>query len=116
MPLSGRAFLLFAIVMSTSAAAAAPVGPALPGRLPPDVVPVHYDIAVDPDAARLTFTGSETVTLSVLRPTRTIMMNAAELTVDTPTGNVVPDGGEEITITSSHRPETCGEYVTGALH
>ena len=92
MPLSGRAFLLFAIVMSTSAAAAAPVGPALPGRLPPDVVPVHYDIAVDPDAARLTFSGSETVTLSVLRPTRTIMMNAAELTVDKPLldGTVAP--------------------------
>jgi aminopeptidase N len=72
--------LSLAFTFATSATAA-PVGPALPGRLPPEVVPLHYDIAVDPDAAHLTFSGSETITVSVLRPTRTIVMNAADLTV-----------------------------------
>ena len=75
--------LSLAATLATSAtsAIAVPIGPALPGRLPPEVVPLHYDIAVDPDAAHLTFSGRETVTVSVLRPTRTIVMNAADLTV-----------------------------------
>jgi aminopeptidase N len=79
-----RHLLLSLAVLLATSATAAPVGPALPGRLPPEVVPLHYDIAVDPDAAHLTFRGTETVTVSVLRPTRTIVMNAADLTVDKP--------------------------------
>ena len=84
MPMFGRAVLLLAIVLSAKVVAGVPVEPSLPGRLPPEVVPVHYDIAVDPDAAHLTFTGSETIMVSVLRPTRTIVMNAAELTIEKP--------------------------------
>ena len=80
MPLSGR-FLPFLILLLSVKAIAIPIGPALPGRLPPEVVPVHYDMAVDPDAARLTFSGSETIAISVLRPTRTIVMNAADLAI-----------------------------------
>ena len=85
---SGRFLPFFAVLLSTSAHAATPVGPQLPGRLPPDVVPVHYDMRVDPDAAHLVFSGSETITISVLRPTRTIVMNAADVTV----GKALLDG------------------------
>jgi len=73
--------LPFLIVLLSANAAAIPVGPRLPGRLPPEVVPVHYDMKVDPDAAHLSFTGSETITVSVLRPTRWIVMNAADLAI-----------------------------------
>ena len=79
---SGRLMPFLAVLLSTSAFAATSVGPRLPGRLPPEVVPLHYDMRVDPDAARLVFSGSETITVTVLRPTRTIVMNAADLTVD----------------------------------
>ena len=51
------------------------------GRLPANVVPLHYDIRVDPDAKALTFTGSETVTIAVAAPSRTITLNAAELKI-----------------------------------
>ena len=50
--------LLLATV-STPALAAA--------RLPTDVVPVSYDITVDPDAQKLTFTGTETVNVKIGR-------------------------------------------------
>jgi aminopeptidase N len=92
MPQSGRFLPLLAVLFSAKAIAATPVGPALPGRLPPEVVPVHYDMQVDPDAAKLSFTGSETIIVSVLRPTRTIVMNAAELTVGKALldGNIAP--------------------------
>nr|MBA3897737.1 M1 family metallopeptidase [Sphingomonadaceae bacterium] len=58
---------------------------AAPGRLPANVVPIAYDITVDPDAARLRFTGNETVTIDVLRATRTITLNAADLVISSVT-------------------------------
>ncbi len=96
MALFGRFLPLAAVLLSTSAIAAPLVGPQLPGRLPPEVVPVHYDMRFDPDAAHLVFSGSETITLSVLRPTRTIVMNAADLTV----GKALLDGKAAPTKTS----------------
>src|SRR3569832_1279163 len=50
--------------------------------LPQDVVPDHYDIAVTTDAPHLTFTGSVKIGLKVAKPTRTIKLNAADLTFD----------------------------------
>jgi aminopeptidase N len=54
---------------------------AAPGRLPTGVVPISYDITVDPDATKLTFTGSETIAIRVLKPTASITLNAADLTI-----------------------------------
>ncbi|HEU4959736.1 MAG TPA: M1 family metallopeptidase [Sphingomonas sp.] len=51
------------------------------GSLPDTVAPVAYDITVDPNAQALTFTGSETVTVDVKQPTRTITLNAADLQI-----------------------------------
>src|SRR5215469_7761753 len=62
---------------ATTASAAAPERIVLPDG----VVPVHYDLAVVPDAAKLTFTGKVSITLDVQRPTRTITLNAADLTI-----------------------------------
>ncbi|HET9512020.1 MAG TPA: M1 family peptidase, partial [Sphingomonas sp.] len=51
------------------------------GQLPKSVVPVSYDIKIEPDAQAMTFTGSETVNVRVTAPTRTIVLNAADLNV-----------------------------------
>ena len=84
---SGR-LLPFLAFVSMPALAATSAGQQLPGRLPPDVVPVHYDMRFDPDAAHLVFSGGETITVSVLRPTHVIVMNAADVTV----GRALLDG------------------------
>ena len=67
-------FSLTASLLATSALAAA-------GRLPTGVVPTAYDLTVEPDAKALTFTGSETVKISVAAPTTTIMVNAVDLAI-----------------------------------
>src|SRR5512134_3990932 len=54
---------------------------ARPGRLPPGVVPVHYEIAVEPDAAALRFTGRATIDIEVRRPTDEIVLNAVDLDI-----------------------------------
>lgn len=47
--------------------------------LPDDVVPRHYALDLRPDAAHLTFTGTATIDIEVLRPTRAVVLNAADL-------------------------------------
>ncbi|MES2098147.1 MAG: M1 family metallopeptidase [Pseudomonadota bacterium] len=61
------------LTVSTPALAAA--------QLPTEVVPLSYDITINPDAQKLTFSGSETVTVSVRKVTKTIVLNASELTI-----------------------------------
>jgi aminopeptidase N len=50
--------------------------------LPQNVVPEHYDLALAPNAAALTFTGTVGITVQVREPTRTITLNAVNLTFD----------------------------------
>src|SRR5262245_44643680 len=52
-------------------------------RLPTSVVPARYDIRLEPDLEAATFSGDETVTLTVNEPVQEIVLNAAELTIDT---------------------------------
>ncbi|GBQ98876.1 aminopeptidase [Acetobacter nitrogenifigens DSM 23921 = NBRC 105050] len=54
---------------------------ATPGQLPKTVTPRAYDIALVTDMAKLTLSGEERVTLDVLTPTNTLVMNQAGLTV-----------------------------------
>src|SRR3989338_4228073 len=56
--------------------------------LPTDVTPIHYDIAVRPDPAALTFTGSVGADVRVVKATSTVTLNAADLTF----GKVQLDG------------------------
>jgi aminopeptidase N len=53
-----------------------------PGKLPKDVIPVEYQAHLVPDIDANTFRGSETIEIEVLRPTSTIMLNAAALEID----------------------------------
>lgn len=80
-----------AVTVALPLAAAAP-GPfsfdAAPGRLPKNVVPVDYDIAVVPDVAAKTFTGTETVSLRFRSPTDRVVFNTLNLKLE----NVRLDG------------------------
>ena len=70
------AYLAVAVVLIWAA-------PAVAGQrvvLPADVAPIHYEIAVVPDSARLTLSGQVTIDLDVAKATRTISLNAADLT------------------------------------
>ncbi|MFC5570656.1 M1 family metallopeptidase [Lysobacter yangpyeongensis] len=49
-------------------------------QLPRSVRPAHYDIAVTPDAQSLTFRGHVAITLDVLEPTTSIVLNAVDMT------------------------------------
>lgn len=51
----------------------------MPTQLPTSVRPVHYAIAVTPDAANLRFAGTVAIDVDVLEPTGSITLNAAEL-------------------------------------
>ena len=50
-------------------------------RLPAEVVPQHYDIAVDPDLEAAAFRGVVTIAVRLASPATTIVLNAAELTI-----------------------------------
>ncbi|WP_243692207.1 M1 family metallopeptidase [Caulobacter sp. BK020] len=70
---------------SALAATVAPVRSAVTAatvtsQLPRGVVPTHYDLAFTPDADKLTFTGSVKIDINVAAPTRTITLQAADLT------------------------------------
>jgi aminopeptidase N len=75
---------------------------AAPGRLPVGVAPLSYDITVEPDAAKLTFTGSETIAIQVTKPTRTITLNAAEIAIS----SVKLNGTIAATVTTDAKAQT----------
>jgi aminopeptidase N len=65
------------------AAAAASGAEALePERLPSGVAPIHYDLALVPDATHLTFRGQVRIAIDVNAATSAIVLNADELTLD----------------------------------
>jgi aminopeptidase N len=48
-------------------------------RLPDTVVPESYDLKFEPNIQNATFTGEETIHVNVLKPAKTLTLNAAEL-------------------------------------
>jgi aminopeptidase N len=50
-------------------------------RLPTTVIPSHYDLSFTVDLQRARFEGSETIRVDIAQPTRTIVLNAAEIAV-----------------------------------
>jgi aminopeptidase N len=83
------AALALALTSSLAAAAEAPFDfDKAPGRLPKNVVPLDYSIAVVPDVAARTFTGTESVSLRFRTATDKVVFNTLNLKV----GNVRLDG------------------------
>ena len=54
-------------------------------RLPADVVPEHYDLAVTPNLPAATFTGKARITVRLTKPSTSIVLNAAEIAFDSVT-------------------------------
>ena len=52
-----------------------------PYRLPRHVVPIRYDLRLEPDLTAASFAGKETITLTVHQPTSDIVLNAIELDI-----------------------------------
>ena len=50
-------------------------------RLPETVLPTHYALTLTPDLNAATFTGSETIDVTVSEPVKSITLNAAEITI-----------------------------------
>jgi aminopeptidase N len=58
------------------------ISPLRAQRLPSTVVPKHYALTFTPDLNAATFTGAETIDVTVREPVKTITLNAAEITFD----------------------------------
>jgi len=54
--------------------------PAYAQRLPDTVIPAHYDLTVEPDLAKATFSGREAIDVTLKTPSKAIVLNAAEIT------------------------------------
>ena len=78
-------FLAVAVVMAATPAAAQ--------RLPGTVIPEHYTLWFEPDLAKETFRGRESIRVTVTEPTTSITLHAAEITFG------------EVTITSGGRTQ-----------
>ncbi|HSF68660.1 MAG TPA: M1 family metallopeptidase [Nitrospiraceae bacterium] len=52
-----------------------------PYRLPRHVIPIRYDLRLEPDLPAARFAGEETITLTVQQPTSEIVLNAIELDI-----------------------------------
>lgn len=52
-----------------------------PGKLPKDILPLEYAIRIAPDLEKLTFSGSETVKMKVVKPATKIVLNALAMEI-----------------------------------
>ncbi|HEX2668966.1 MAG TPA: M1 family metallopeptidase [Gammaproteobacteria bacterium] len=104
---------LLLMSVSITAVAATPERIVLPGG----VVPLHYALTLTPDASKLAFTGSVQIDLDVKQATRSIQLNAADLTftkVSLPgiseTPSVTFDGEHETATLSFKSPVSAGRH------
>src|SRR5262245_21150966 len=52
-----------------------------PGKLPKNVVPIHYAIELEPNLDNLTLAGSELIDIEVREPTARLVLNAVNTTI-----------------------------------
>src|SRR5579883_3409990 len=109
--------LILGPLAGTAAAAEAPFSfDRAPGRLPKNVVPVDYDIAVTPDAAKRTFTGSESVSLKFRAATDKIVFNTLNLKLQDvrldgrPVASVNTDNAAQLTTVMLAAPASVGMH------
>src|SRR5579864_738048 len=60
-------------------------------RVPEDVVPEHYQVLLNPNVAKASYTGSEMIDVRVLKPANSITLNAYDITFKSAT---ISAGGE----------------------
>lgn len=104
-----RFLLAVALIMLSGSAVAAS------GRLPGGVAPTHYDISVKTDAAKLTFEGSEVISVTVTTPTPSITLHAADLaitsaSVDGAPATITLDKANQMVTIKPAKPITAGNH------
>jgi aminopeptidase N len=83
-----------------------------PGRLPKNVVPVSYDVAIVPDAEALRFTGTESVKLQFRAATATVQFNSLNETLShvqldgKPVKSAVSSNEQQLTTVTLTKPVT----------
>ncbi|QGZ38297.1 M1 family peptidase [Pseudoduganella flava] len=88
-----------------------------PGRLPKNVIPIRYDIAVTPNAAARTLAGHETILLEVTAPTATIQFNSLNQKLSNvlldgkPVKSVESSDEQQLTTITLHAPAACGRHT-----
>src|SRR5512143_3430137 len=102
---------------SAVAAGVVPSGRAVREVLPDTVVPVHYDLALTPDAEALTFRGTVKITVEARAATPRVVLNAVGLEFD----HATVDGGDETAVSTDvklgratlewHRPLALGQHT-----
>jgi aminopeptidase N len=106
---------------SPAAAETAPPEPAfsferMPGRLPKDVVPERYEIAVTPDLKAMSIAGRETVSLRVRSTTDHLVFNSLNETLSDvrfdgrPVAAVASDDQQQLTTVRLGRPAATGPH------
>ena len=100
------------------AAAAAPFDfDTAPGRLPKNVVPVDYTVAIVPDARTRTLSGTERVVLQFRQATDTLVFNSlnqrlGQVRLDgRPVKRVVTSDAQQLTTVTLPRPAAPGRHV-----
>ena len=114
-----------AATADTAAATKAAVPPApepafsfdsMPGRLPKDVVPERYEIAVTPHIKAMSMTGHESVTLKVRSATDRLVFNSLNETLTRvrfdgqPVKSVASDDEHQLTTVRLARPASVGSH------
>lgn len=83
------------------------IDPATPTQLPRTAIPHHYAITLTPHAERLAFDASVLIDVDVLKPTRQLVLNAADLTFTSVTLRPVRGGPAlKATVTSDAKAQT----------
>jgi aminopeptidase N len=110
-------FLILGPLAGTASAAEAPFNfDRAPGRLPKNVVPVDYDIAVTPDVAARTIAGTESVSLRFRTATDKIVFNTLNLKLQNvrldgrPVASVNTDNAAQLTTLTLGAPARAGMH------
>ncbi len=105
-------------LVSGIAAAAVPFSFAtVPGRLPKNILPVDYTIAITPDAVARTLQGTESVTLYFKEPSASVVFNSLNQTLDSvlfdgkPVQRVVSNDDQQLTTVTLDSPARAGKHT-----
>ena len=68
-----------------------PLAATVPSDLPRNARPLHYTIAIEPDAAKLSFTGQSSAEIEMFGATPELVLHAVDLAISE--ASLVPAGG-----------------------
>ncbi len=89
----------------------------VPGRLPKDILPVDYTIAITPDALARTLHGTESITLYFKEASASIVFNSLNETLDSvrfdgkPVLRVVSNDDQQLTTVTLAAPAAAGKHT-----